>query len=359
MVTFKEFTDNKKIILELHPSDFAQGFIKTLNKYKKQKNVYVRYSMAPTDFSTKSTPGSKAGQAWHADPIGVYAFPTNYIANNPTKSRIFQDHPYLNFIEDNSKNKIVIQRDWMFTDFPLAVDYLSEVFPHKPSARRLMNRYLMKNRDARVKINILFARAIFYGLQYEYDSENYPKLLSGPQQTKIFIDAGIDAIEDLGRKPHESVIMPEGGEPQIIFLKRDSYKILETITNPQINALDKNSLEDKFKRIAFEISNSSGLKILNKKYDIETQRGTIIFENGVYTALSFTPFAGGYNNKKIKLDEIKTEILILSPYEYEFEKSYQPKTRIAKISKDFANWWNSNKDKKISGNFKYWKPEDI
>jgi hypothetical protein len=348
MKTFIEYLQQKQyhLVSEMKLMDIGGQYYKKILKYKNNKDIYIHYTDNDSvDFSFKGR-----GKSWHGDPLGVYAFPIKFIFNTPDKSRMFTELKYAYFLQDVTNNKLTIQNEWM--NFGNSIgdvfDYLQKTFPHKNNTRKLTNYYVMKHGNKIKNHQVLFARAIWFALTHH----KVGTPLSGAEQTMLFLRAGYDAIEDISRNIAKSVITIDSSiEPQIIFLKRDAYKLLDQVQNTKINAATKSRLKPIFNRFL----NMLSINALKSNYNEEWQRGEAVLDNGCYISITINPMIG--SNININLKQLYFKITLLTPWNAINEFKYSASDGLNYIANDIKQ--KIEVIDKSKEPYKYWQPEDI
>lgn len=189
-----------------------------LLKYKRNPNIYVRFSEYEPNFKTLI----RSKNVQHKDPSGIYAFPLNYVLKNYANQNlnIFFSMPYIIILEDKSQNKFLLGQERTFSEWydifsKMNIDFKKIIHHLKDIYGVNIKRYLKLKKTSK---EIVDAKIFFSITQFSEDGT----VVNGDVQRMRWIKAGFDALEDDGYG------IVNNQEPyQIIFLKEDACDIID------------------------------------------------------------------------------------------------------------------------------------
>jgi hypothetical protein len=312
-----------ELLLELQTEDFFGRFSEKLKKYKNNNKIYINFSDKLLDFSFKGSIKIRG----HNDPTGVYGYPIKYYLEHQSDPLYASSLQNLNVLEDISKNKLVIQRDWDFNTVEEGIKYLREKFPDNPNIlKNFEKRWNYWGKQPKSKIQRKIWEAI------TTDVTNKP--LSPAKQSFQFLKYGWDAIEDVGLTDETSVITYDEVEPQIIFFKRSAFKIIETLENKKIGwEVGDEKIKRILSKISYIITSSVGNKPISTEFDQKLKRIELKYSKFKFASIQI------FNSEKILGMQIK--VILLFNFK-EFEKTWSEKTSLNEIKKEIEDWIKIN-----------------
>lgn len=222
-----------RIISELRYEDiYPESFVEFRKKYlklmkvRKITDLYVQFHNHYSDTMTR-TPYD-GNEVYHKDPIGMYAYPMEYVLKNPADVWYGANAKYLRVLQDTSKNKLIIDS---IDSRDAAESLLFDMgFNHK----QILDFYnkIRKSKQFRItganKESKRFLAIVQYDLEGELDDRGEYPVRTGKQQSQLFMKAGYDAIEDQSRH-HNRAVINDREPQQIIFLNRAAFKVAEVV----------------------------------------------------------------------------------------------------------------------------------
>ncbi|MCS7317723.1 MAG: hypothetical protein NZZ41_05375 [Candidatus Dojkabacteria bacterium] len=199
---------------------------------------------------------------YHNDPSGIYAFPASYVLKHYHNQNlnIFFSRRYIISLVDKSKNKFIVSEsktlgEWkeIFNRMGLSLEKQIEFFEiafksfySPPFLKKLefIKDCIQNNRyDQEVSPHVLFQAS---QIEYATDETDY-KLYIGEKQRFLWLKAGIDALEDLGK----GVIHRDEPE-QIIFLKEDACEMIDVLDREKSLGTPSRNFEKDLEKKVFQ-----------------------------------------------------------------------------------------------------------
>lgn len=241
-------------------------------KYKR-RNVFIHFSPLNLNSSDRMDFGNHATsflplnlRPAHTDPLGIYAFPVDYLLDNSINPPfIFTTRPYMYILELTDKAKVF---EFKGLTLDKVKDFIKKAVPDEDTQNKMLTyieNEISENQDTyglptnRLPLAFWQALKIYSGSKYRVNASI----------NSIFRRAGYNAILDDG----EGVI--HFREPyQIVFLEPKAYRVLEFRYADPI----KSALEWIKKTVKVPI------KYLKKGHPLEKyeKRVRVIFENNYF-----------------------------------------------------------------------------
>ncbi len=217
----------------IHFTDvFPKPFEGFRSKYAKRlkdpghQYLYVQF----TNFADNTMDRNPHPNPDHSDPVGVYGYPLEYVIKHPADIKYGKSAKFLRVLRQVSKKS-------------LNVTYMSESDAERVLRKMGLNdpRWLLQRARKLYKDRVgtgvtqwgkAFLTAVQMDLETitddQFGEERGAPLRTGAEQTRLFLKAGYDCIEDTAATRSQAVI--NGDEPQqIIFLTRAAFRIDEVI----------------------------------------------------------------------------------------------------------------------------------
>lgn len=198
--------------------EFRQKYLKLRRRNRERfKDLYVQFTNHQGDTLIRY-PNQKPD---HQDPAAVYAYPINYILDHPADFNYGAGAQWLRVLDGSpGKDRKLILQD---VDKRSATYLLQRMFPWE-DPRKLMN-WVRRTFQSRVGKSI--PKAFFQAVQTVYQpSFRHAEIRSGQYQTKLFIKAGVETIEDRAKSRSRAVINQAEPE-QIAFLTRRAFDVVD------------------------------------------------------------------------------------------------------------------------------------
>lgn len=217
-------------LFELHYTDvFSKNFITFREKYNKQKNnknLYVQFTNHKGDVLDRTAIKNPS----HSDPTGNYAYPLKYVIEHPSDLWYGMDAKHLRILEKTSScNTLVLN------NINSEINCRNEALRLKKEWRNFNVRDFIELIQQKYKDRILPKNSGYWGriflqiLQVDLENINEDeeyRIRTSEEQTKLLLNGGWNAIEDISKK--DSVAIINSREPeQICFLDRKSFTVKE------------------------------------------------------------------------------------------------------------------------------------
>jgi hypothetical protein len=227
---------NETHFTDMMPKAFAAFREKYLKIAKTQPNLYVQFTHNPEAMDRNPHPNPD-----HADPMGVYAYPINYVLNYPADIWYGTAAPYLRVLSSTARNVLILPQD--IPDERAAVRALAYMGMTREEAE---NSYALARKVYRDRANTpskIFMSAMQMDLiagptgvskSWGKEKPEY-RTRTALEQTQLLRRAGYDAVSDTARRSTQATINSREPE-QIVFLHRGAFKVVEVIDlrSPQI-----------------------------------------------------------------------------------------------------------------------------
>lgn len=372
MKTFQTF------LIEIHFSDiFGKNFEAFRKKYAHYLHSYELYvQFTSYQFDTLHRVGYATPD--HSDPVGVYAYPLNYILKHPSDIWYGARSKFARVLLDTSKNKLMlayISKSDMYT-------YLGQALNYSVSTTDRYLRQLKRFSPKTFSSVTKYGQYFFSLIQLDFEngtketswgSKIVPRIRSGQEQTALLRKLGFDAIEDTANTIPKAVINSREPE-QICFLTRHAFKVLEVINlknaysgekrdNYVGNTIDTKALARPLvAKILKAFNDGDGITTGPHTQD---RNGEIHFftKKGRRFAIFFKDESLRWRMQNLKIGQKKhkmnrlhdsNSIIIGIKSEYgDFRLSYDEKEKIDDIAQSFASIW---KEKSQGGPDVNWIP---
>lgn len=227
------------LLSEVHYSDlyppsfqaFRKKYLPLLRKHKAY-DLYVQFS----NYADNTMDRTAFASPDHHDPVGVYGYPIAYVLNYPADIWYGKGARYLRVLQDSSRRKLDIKS---IDTESKAWNLLTRMgFSYSDAGTSL--KLAWKSYKQRLKGSTRWGKTFLVAMQMDLLSPpiddgsrrmiKTPEytIRSGVEQTKMFLKAGFDAIEDTGRNNNQAIINDREPE-QIIFLTRAAFRVVEVI----------------------------------------------------------------------------------------------------------------------------------
>lgn len=248
---------NIKDLVEAKVEDiYPENFHIFREKYKKlpsveRQKLYVQF----TNFADNTLDRRAFDNPDHKDPMGIYAYPIDYVLKYPADIWYGKSAKYLRVLQSTSKKPLFLQyknavdfdeilRSMGIKDIENKKNTYKKLFPHRIKGQnkeaklffglvQLDIPYLDKNDFKRVKSS--------YG--WGGNSSDNLRVRSAKEQTELFLKAGFDSIVDNSKSASSAIINYREPE-QIIFLTRSSF-IVKEVYNLRTRTKDILTIDDK------------------------------------------------------------------------------------------------------------------
>lgn len=273
---------------EMHFEDFySKNFSVFRTKYSKQKSdshLFVNFSNYNGDGIIKTmvtTPD-------HADPSGTYAYPLKYVIDHPMDVRYGKTAKHLRVLKLKTSDVLNLQfldqydMNYMFRNAKKIGRTFMDIVPYakkhfdKTHLPALWFSVMQLSSDGIEKMIAHYSNKNTKNQQLSLREF----ILSATDQTEMFRKLGFSAIVDKASNAKKAAI--NDWEPeQIIFLSRDAYEVVEVFSMGKSLKVDDDFIVNTSSaytvmlcaRIAGQISNKIGDKILNIKKPATSNRG--------------------------------------------------------------------------------------
>jgi hypothetical protein len=213
---------------DIYPKAFVQFREKWAAVPREQwEGLYVNFGNFNNDALQKTAYKNPAD---HHDPAGIYAYPLDYVIDNPSDVWYGQQAKYLRLMRSRAANLLDLQQ-------PLSEEQAIELldrtvmkwpgyhwgnFPQEPSEflKLATERFKFKGANR-------FTKAMFAVVQNQLQYYKKTVAFTASEQTKRLRMMGFDAVEDKGTEA--SAVIHWREPEQIIFLTRNSFSIIETV----------------------------------------------------------------------------------------------------------------------------------
>jgi hypothetical protein len=217
-------------LFELYYSDvFSKNFItfrEKYNKLKNNKNLYVQFTNYKGDVLDRTAILNPS----HSDPTGNYAYPLKYVIEHPSDLWYGMDAKHIRILEKTSScNTLVLNH--IHTE----LDCIMEAIKLKKEWKKFNITQFIYIIQKEYKYKVLpknsgyWGRVFFQILQVDLENKNEKeeyRIRTSEEQTKLLLNGGWNAIEDISKK--DSVAIINSREPeQICFLDRKSFTVKE------------------------------------------------------------------------------------------------------------------------------------
>lgn len=350
MIDFKSWLFHEMHWQDIYPKSF-KDFMKKYGKIVRQGEGY-KYYVQFTNYANDVLIKNSNPNPDHSDPVGIYAYPLNYVVNHPGDIWYGRKAKYLRILTPNTNNILHITNlnkgnaelllSKMGIDYHL-LDFARKTYKHSGVA--------MWAKSFMSAVQMRLDQAPEIG---DYGNKKYP-MRSSLEQTQLFKKAGVDAILDTANRQTQASINTREPE-QIVFLSRSSFKVIEIynldVKTPENNVLLADFLADKkdSRKIAAIIFESLDDKLVSGPVSANfgdyywSAKGKRIY---IYFNRIFD------NNKKFgekkhkeykKHDDHQIIIKLEHSERGKLEKHYDNNVKISQIAQDMRYSWNTKQD---------------
>ena len=211
------FRNILKLINEVHYTDyFPKQFVGFVQKYKDKDldNLYVHFSNFKSDILDKRIvydPGDT-----HSDPVGVYAFPADYVVEHPSDIGFGTNRKYLSVLLNKVPEQTLYLQNMDKEQF---VRILSTLFPEEDwdsIYEKEIDVGMLSERSRRC------GKFFYRELNKRATNRAYPS----KEINQFLVSVGIKVLID-SAPSKERAIIHEDEPHQAVFLTRDSFDIIE------------------------------------------------------------------------------------------------------------------------------------
>lgn len=336
-MNFKNWLIKEVHWTDIYPKSFTD-FRKKYNKISKSEDdLYVQF----TNFANDTLIKTAYEDPTHTDPVGTYAYPLKYVMSHPADIWYGRSAKYLRVLRDTSKNKLILN----YMD-----QYTARSILHKMGLNPYDFEYALKK--FKYKSVNKIGQAFMSVVQMKSDQEEINgehQMRTPKEQTKLFLKAGIDAIEDKSTRNTQAAINEREPE-QIIFLRRDAFQVEEIVfLREDEKYINQTSPEEKEARklASLVLQSIDGDNIVSAN---ETPlEGTYWTKKGRRIKILFSRPMSYYTSKQLgekkhkesKLhDTYHVRIIFEHSEKGEFEVSFSPNTKFKEIASDMKWHWN-------------------
>lgn len=238
----------KASLEEMHYSDkFPEAFEDFKKKYSKiakgskAKDLFIQFTNHKDNAMDRTAHQSPD----HSDPVGVYGYPISYVLKHPADIWYGAGAKIIRVLERTNDKTLVLQN----INSESKVENLLNDMGFKPSEITNMLKIVKKKYAKRISGRNKFAKMLMVCVQLRLDlepegedgmfSKSTHPVRSGQEQTKLFLKAGYNAIEDQSKSENSAIINDREPE-QIIFLNRGAFKVIDVIRLRGDNRKDSN-----------------------------------------------------------------------------------------------------------------------
>ena len=287
-----------KILNEMSRIDYVSKALQQVyEKYKDSPDkgyLYINFDNRRHDVIMKYAVSDPS----HQDPVGIYAYPLEYIIKNIDNIPYAANRKYVRVIKDKSKKMLYITKMTYSEVEEKLLQVHKDLYEKchqmaKEKAAKNTSKYeidfLIKYMQQKFPGRIESNRANWEGrlflqcIQWDFCTGH---TRTPQEQTRLLIKLGYDAIED--DSEHGRVAVINYSEPtQTIFLRRDAFDIIEVleqdeenavgikgigrITKPLNNALKEMGLHLTRKRLSYSTATVDFLRIKEYPFLFMTQ----------------------------------------------------------------------------------------
>ena len=342
---------------EVHWSEvWPKGFHQLIKEWKGKHTygLYIQFTNEPTgDTSHKAAFQTPS----HSDPIGVYAYPMEYVIKHPADIWYGHGTSRARVLRDKSKNLTRLDTmSWNDAERLLWRANLSHLI--KPAKRAYPDR--AKGVTAPGKI---FMSCIQMDLDKGPTGENWGKkkydVRTGAEQTKLLRKCGVDALLDKASRHSQASINDR--EPwQIVFLTPQAFEVVTTyrLSDPRAaghtDATARNRIDKLQRKLAAGLCDAMGDR-LSGEHDSTglagwtrwwTKDGRVIETLDEDTSLNARFAANVHKPHRMSTKSTPHKIAIVVKSERGEWKGWMwPDEKSGKILTEFNSWWASNAGK--------------
>ena len=344
----------RQVIQEVHWKEiWPKGFQQLMADWKGKhtQGLYVQFTNEPTgDTSHKAAHKNPT----HSDPIGVYAYPLDYVINYPADIWYGHGTRRARILRDKSKRPVRLDTmSWYDVERLLWRARLS----HLTQAAKRAFRDRAKGSTAPGKI---FMSVIQMDLEKGATGSGWggPKydVRSGAEQTRLLRACGVDAVLDRASRHSQASINDR--EPwQIIFLTPQAFEVVTTyrLADPRsdthVDTTANDRIEKLEKKLAAEIASVMGDRLISGR-DISglggwshrwTKGGRQIetYANDTSLDSRFKRNVGKPHRLSKKHTPHEMEVVVKSE-RGEYRGWTRANEKAANVITDFKAWWSEH-----------------
>lgn len=301
----------------------SSKFIEFIQKYKKLKrqnpelyrNLYVQF----TNHFSQNIERTAYQNPDHQDPVGIYAYPIDYVINHPMDIWYGRTANYMRVLEKKGNNLVLnwIDRyDFDRLTYRLRdLGYTKERFSQS-YLERLAKKYFPRALEGGKLLPKLWFALIQMDLNNpalknpeDTNSEIEYKTRDGATQSAILKKLGYDSIEDKSGGKGTGIINQREPE-QIVFLTRNSFEVLETIVlrgnfDGNLETLVIPDYDILNRKIAANIAAILNDKLSSRK---DTGEGPTEFKKGYRTGQNFASVFFTIKGREIRITWFQIDI---------------------------------------------------
>ena len=355
---FKSTKSFKKYLNEMDYTDyFGPKFVDFEKKYsvirkkdpKRFKNLYAQFTNQVGDVMSKApwqTPD-------HSDPVGIYGYPLSYVMDNPMDINYGSAAKYMRILENVKPEKTLDLQTISKEEVLKLIDQVPELkYQQSHDAERTYEldvTHLRVNKPRRFANKepkpgaVLFSLVQYNPGGYKFNNEFSP----GQKQTQRLLKTGYVSVRDSATTRQMSII--NDAEPnQIIFLRRDGFKVVEVYdlkpakktTDTSIMATSDKYSDRDFRKLAADIAKILDLRIIGDRKATWDYIYWLSDKEGGHTKLYIRSYKQKDNQNKFKefkkVDWTMLQISILDsstyPGFYLYEKKFRPTAKLSDIA---------------------------
>jgi len=236
----------KNYISEVHYSDlFNQRFVEMRKKYMKLRRedpsaaakMYINFTNH-VDNNMDRNPFVDNKLIDHSDPVGIYAYPLNYVINHAADIWYGANAKYMRILAHkyDATKSLYLQsiKEWDAIRMIGKIPQIKEADMHQEDVYRTVWKWLRKHgRNINTPGTVFFfvvQHKIENGAKEHeiYSKKEYYEARTNVEQTQIFLKLGFNSLVDTAKNQRRAIINPREPE-QIVFLRRDAFEVVEVI----------------------------------------------------------------------------------------------------------------------------------
>jgi hypothetical protein len=358
----------ESLIQEVHWGDvWPEGFKKLMAEWKGKHThgLYVQFTNVADPLSKSANP-----EPSHSDPVGNYGYPLDYVLSHPADIWYGHGTRYARVLRSKARKTLRLDRvSWSAASevvwrlrLPYDLNTVKKVYRDRAKGSTGPGKILM----SAIQMD-LGAEPTKNG----WGIKRYPTR-TGMEQTKLFLKAGYDAVEDLARS-HKQASINDREPNQIIFLTPTSFDVVSVyrLSDPRDDNHVDTTLSWRMdvleKKIAVQIATAMGDSVTGDKETSGlmgvtrrwTKKGRQIDIEAVDTSLSDRFNSNTHKphklSKKSSPHAIKVTVLSERGKFYDWT---EPGDKALKIIDYFKDWWKSNASVSTGATYSKQKAKD-
>lgn len=229
--------ESSAILNEVHWTDmypanfqlFRKKYLK-LSRQKKTSGIYVQFS----NYADNTIDRTVWQQPDHHDPVGVYAYPIDYVLNYPADIWYGQTAKYLRVLQETTSKTLYINHINSEREVERLLRSMGFSYNDVEKSIAIAKKSFKKRFTGSTAFGKLFLTCVQLKLTDPplddggsmWDKTPTFETRTGVEQTALFRKLGIDAIIDTSTTNKQAVINDREPE-QIVFLNRNAFRVLE------------------------------------------------------------------------------------------------------------------------------------